>query len=1647
MADWIRSAVVFLLIRSSSAPPARRIWTMLPVLVVLLLGMSAAPVAAQNLITNGDCPATGPAGWSSTNVDCQNISGSFPDAPSSGQTGSLYFATVNSGQGQASQTITGLAGGATYDFEVYLATFDTTPQQDGMIVTLQFQDGSGSNLGSAVTLVDTDANNSYPSSSTWERRATSGITAPSGTAQAVLTAEFIGDGNGFVDTFLDAFSLVQTSAPPTNTAPTASGTISPTSLNDDAGPTALFDGIDVSDSDPGETDLALRVTVAVQSAGVISGVNGTSVTNEGGGVFSVAGSFDPSTIDTALDNLRFNPTDNTGSSGTFNTDLTVQVDDQESGFVDVSGPTTVTITRINDAPTVATNQTLSLNEGASADLSQGLLEATDPDDAASALTYTIDTDVQNGQIVNTSTSTQLDQSDTFTQANINSGDIEYRHDGSETTADAFDFTVTDGNGSASGTFDVSITPANDKPVATADDFTGGSGTDEDTPLSVSTRSGGVLPNDTDEDDGNADLSVAGVEGGFGNTGSPVTLASGATVSVGSDGTFTYDPNGQFESLGSGDNTTDSFTYTTEDDGGAVSSSATVTVQVNGVNDAPSIAGDQSLSTSEGTGVTLAGADLDAVDPDDAASALTYTIDTDVQNGQIVNTSTSTQLDQSDTFTQANINSGDIEYRHDGSETTADAFDFTVTDGNGGSASGTFDVSVSPQNDAPVATADDFTGGSGTDEDTPLSVSTRAGGVLPNDTDPDDSNANLSVAGVEGGSGNTGSPVTLASGATVSVGSDGTFTYDPNGQFESLGSGDNTTDSFTYTTADDDGAVSSSATVTVQVNGVNDAPVFTNPGTFPASATFAENSTGSIVDVDANGGDGGGTDGSITYTLGGADGGRFSIDADGQLTFDSPPDFEAPTDSDDNNDYVVEVIADDGESSNNTTTGTITVTVTDANEAPVANADDFTGGSGTDEEAPLSISDRSTGLLPNDTDPDDSNADLSVAGVEGGSGNTGSPVTLTSGATVSVGSDGTFTYAPNGQFESLGSGDNTTDSFTYTTEDDGGAVSSSATVTVQVNGVNDGPSIAGDQSLSLNEGAGVTLASADLDGVDPDDGASGLTYKVTSAPSTGEVQVGGTQASSFTEADLDNGDVTYVHDDSETGSDAFDVALADGEEDGASAATATISVSITLQNDAPTITGLDNDEIDEIGVGGTLEPVRFTVEDEETDDGNLSLSGSSDNTTLVPDANITFGGSDASRTITVTPADGEEGTATITVTVTDGGGKTASTSFNLTVDATPDLALRDGSAAGLDVPARVRPGTDANPLGTFSLSASRSGASLDGLTVTNSAPGTEGITRARLFWSTDKHLDVGTDTELDRVSINPSEAPQTITFGGFNRPIPTAARYAIIALDVAPGVTAETVKLTLAQTADLQTPGGEIETINETTPSSFPNPALSNGTTRLPLRLSDFGATLTQDGGSTEREQLAVGDRVVRITWQATDEQNNKGFEVQRKQAGAPATAWAKVGFVESTSAGSAQTNGPGKSTKAATKYRFDDVVSFTADSLEYRLRQESTDGSASFYKPATVTSGTVQQVQLLGTFPNPARSQATVRFAVPEGKAADVTLRLYDLLGRQVQTVRRAADAGRHELQLDVGGLASGVYFLRLGADGTVETRKMTVVR
>ena len=131
------------------------------------------------------------------------------------------------------------------------------------------------------------------------------------------------------------------------------------------------------------------------------------------------------------------------------------------------------------------------------------------------------------------------------------------------------------------------------------------------------------------------------------------------------------------------------------------------------------------------------------------------------------------------------------------------------------------------------------------------------------------------------------------------------------------------------------ALTTTQNFTINVANVNDVPVIdSDGGGATAALNAAENQTGvtTVTATDVDAGD------TPTFSLsGGSDAALFSIDPNtGVLSFNTAPDFETATDADADGVYEVEVRVDDGHGG--TDTQAISVTVTDVNDAPVANDD-------------------------------------------------------------------------------------------------------------------------------------------------------------------------------------------------------------------------------------------------------------------------------------------------------------------------------------------------------------------------------------------------------------------------------------------------------------------------------------------------------------------------------------------------------------------------------------------------------------------------------------------------------------------------------------------------------------------------------------
>jgi aminopeptidase N len=79
-------------------------------------------------------------------------------------------------------------------------------------------------------------------------------------------------------------------------------------------------------------------------------------------------------------------------------------------------------------------------------------------------------------------------------------------------------------------------------------------------------------------------------------------------------------------------------------------------------------------------------------------------------------------------------------------------------------------------------------------------------------------------------------------------------------------------------------------------------------------------------------------------------------------------------------------------------------------------------------------------------------------------------------------------------------------------------------------------------------------------------------------------------------------------------------------------------------------------------------------------------------------------------------------------------------------------------------------------------------------------------------------------------------------------------------------------------------------------------------------------------------------------------------------------------------------------------------------------------------------------------YPNPFNPTTTIRYELPA--SAFTTLQIFDVLGREVQTLVRARqEAGRYTINFDARHLPSGIYFYRLQSGKFSETKKMTLLK
>ena len=311
------------------------------------------------------------------------------------------------------------------------------------------------------------------------------------------------------------------------------------------------------------------------------------------------------------------------------------------------------------------------------------------------------------------------------------GSFNYRHLGGEEPFDSFTYRANDNKVDSNNVavVTITITPVNDPPVVTDDEFA----VEEDADLGVFADQS-ILGNDTDAEGDQLSAKLVN------------TVAHGK-LTLNIDGSFFYLPDPDFFG-------TDSFTYKANDGKVDSNNTATVSIIVIAVNDAPD-AFEDSYTVAEGGFLVVPSAlGVLANDSDREGDPVEAVLVDGVSHGTL------------------NLNpDGSFTYEHDDSETLNDSFAYKTFDGQLNSTTVRVDISITPENDPPVALNDAYK------VDVGGFISIGPPGVLDNDRDTD--SVQLTATLLEN-----------VTRGTLDFRTDGSFTYTHQ-------AGDSTLDRFTY----------------------------------------------------------------------------------------------------------------------------------------------------------------------------------------------------------------------------------------------------------------------------------------------------------------------------------------------------------------------------------------------------------------------------------------------------------------------------------------------------------------------------------------------------------------------------------------------------------------------------------------------------------------------------------------------------------------------------------------------------------------------------------------------------------------------------------------------------------------------------------
>ncbi|MFP2995820.1 Ig-like domain-containing protein, partial [Spongiivirga sp. MCCC 1A20706] len=435
-------------------------------------------------------------------------------------------------------------------------------------------------------------------------------------------------------------------------------------------------------------------------------------------------------------------------------------------------------------------------------------------------------------------------------------------------------------------------------------------------------------------------------------------------------------------------------------------SAVISISIDDVNFPPT-AQNTSISVDENSADNII--DVSSLINDDDGDPLTLSIAVNSTNGVSTVSGATTIL-----------------YSPDTDYTGPDSITYQVSDGVNPPVQGVITISVDNVNMPPIA--NNFT------VDVDENSTNNPINLVPNITEPD-------------GDPYTTAIVTAPSNGTASI-NNNIITYTPNANYDGP-------DTIVYSVNDSNNPAVN-GTISITVNNVNQPPVAQNDdlsiteGNSFGISIFMDNGNGADTDPDGDvfTVDQVNTSAALVGTnTPGNNGGVFNISAAGNLTFNTNGDFEALNNGQTATTQVTYRI-NDGNGGTDTATIIVTVDGVDpANQAPVAQNDNFSVAENASTLNRNLFNDNGNGV---DTDP---NGDpFTVDRVNNLGTNIDQQVFGTNGGIFVISANGNMSFNPNGEFDSLNDGETQNTSVTYRIND-GTDFSNNATVTITINGVN------------------------------------------------------------------------------------------------------------------------------------------------------------------------------------------------------------------------------------------------------------------------------------------------------------------------------------------------------------------------------------------------------------------------------------------------------------------------------------------------------------------------------------------------------------------------------------------------------------------